>query len=41
VQADTATRLIQLSILCFSGALTYIFVLLLTGVRLAHFRQSV
>ena len=41
VQADTTTRLIQLSILCFSGALTYIFVLLLTGVRLAHFRQSV
>jgi putative peptidoglycan lipid II flippase len=41
VQADTATRLIQLSILCFSGALTYILVLLLTGVRLADFRQSV
>jgi putative peptidoglycan lipid II flippase len=41
VEAETGTRVVQLGILCLGGALTYVLVLLLTGVRPAHFRHSV
>jgi len=41
VQAETGTRVVQLGVLCLGGALTYVLVLLLTGVKPAHFRHSV
>jgi len=39
VTASTGKRLVQLSVLCLGGGLSYILVLLLLGVRPSHFRQ--